>query len=40
MNIFNVLFRHKTRDFEICVNITVNKLRLENKNTQFEVIQN
>ncbi|MDF2421936.1 MAG: hypothetical protein OPY06_02895 [Nitrosopumilus sp.] len=40
MNIFNVLFRHKTRNFEISVNITVNKLRLENKSTQFEVIQN
>jgi hypothetical protein len=40
MNIFNILLKHTTKGFEVSVNITVNKLRLENKNTHFEVIQN
>jgi len=40
MNIINILFRHATKNFEINVSINVNKLRLENATTKWELIQN
>ena len=40
MNIFNILFTHATKNYEVNVSINVNKLRLENTTAKLELIQN
>ncbi|MHA7647317.1 hypothetical protein [Nitrosopumilus sp. S4] len=40
MSIVNIFFRHATKNFEINVSINVNKLRLENATTKWEMVQN
>ena len=37
MNICKILFRHTTKNFEINVSINVNKLRVENATTKWEL---
>jgi len=40
MNFFNIFFKHTTKNFEFSVNINVNKIKLEDTATKWEVIQN
>ncbi|WP_263970042.1 hypothetical protein [Nitrosopumilus zosterae] len=40
MSIFNILFKHTAKNYEINVSINVNRLRLENATSRLEVIQN
>ena len=38
MNVYNILFRHATKNFEISVSINVSKLKLEDATTKWEAI--
>ncbi|MFB5618048.1 MAG: hypothetical protein ACE5RQ_02930 [Nitrosopumilus sp.] len=40
MNIFNVLFRHTAKSYEVTVNINVSRLKLENTTPRWEAIEN
>jgi len=40
MNMYNILFRHTTKNFEISIRISVNKFKLEDTIARLELVKN
>ena len=40
MNMYNILFRHATKNFEISISVSISKFKLENTITKLEIAKN